>query len=375
VQYPAARRVSWRVGRGVRLLRRHRWVTARCGPSPRAAETSASSAANSSDHPLNACAGQPAPRTVPWICSSVTVISAVTTNRAGPLTPLRSARPGQCRITAGTTVIWHEVRDSGQRRADDAVALATLALTRGEPRGNEDTFAVLHGLYWLTVDIAKRTPLLLAVDDLHWADQPSQRFVAYLTRRLEGLAVVLVLTVREPRLGTAQQKALTAGLAAEASVIMLRPAALSTAACAELVSGTLGTDPSPAFQDACRDLTGGNPLLLRGLLTSLAAEGMAGTDAEVPHLRRLTPAMVARSVLLQLGSPGLPWRGRSGTPRPRSGGPECGHAGRQPQGPGGAAEPVLHPRTVPRAARCGQGVAAERLRRAEPRGRHPHRGG
>jgi DNA-binding CsgD family transcriptional regulator len=195
-----------------------------------------------------------------------------------------------------------EIRaEGGQRRADDAVALAALALTRGEPRGNEDTFAVLHGLYWLTVDIAKRTPLLLAVDDLHWADQPSQRFVAYLARRLEGLAVVLVLTVREPRLGTAQQKALTAGLAAEASVIMLRPAALSTAACAELVSGTLGTDPSPAFQDACRDLTGGNPLLLRGLLTSLAAEGMAGTDAEVPHLRRLTPAMVARSVLLQLG--------------------------------------------------------------------------
>ena len=195
-----------------------------------------------------------------------------------------------------------EIRTGGgQRLADDAVVLAALALTRDAPRGDEDSFAVLHGLYWLTADIAQQAPLLLAVDDLHWADQPSQRFAAHLAHRLEGLAVLLVLTVREPRSGTAQQKSLIAGLAAEASVIALRPAALGAAACAELVRGTLGADPSPAFQDACRELTGGNPLLLRGLLASLAAEGVKGTDAEVPHLRRLTPGSVSRSVLLQLG--------------------------------------------------------------------------
>ncbi len=189
----------------------------------------------------------------------------------------------------------------GQWRADDAVALAALALTRDAQPGDEDSFAVLHGLYWLTADIAQQAPLLLAVDDLHWADQPSRRFVAHLAHRLEGLAVLLVLTVREPRSGTAQQKSLIAGLAAEASVITLRPAALSAAACAELVRGALGADPSPAFQDACRELTGGNPLLLRGLLASLTVEGVKGTDAEVPHLRRLTPGSVSRSVLLQLG--------------------------------------------------------------------------
>ena len=195
-----------------------------------------------------------------------------------------------------------EIRTGGrQRLADDAVALAALALTRDAPPGDEDSFAVLHGLYWLTADIAQQAPLLLAVDDLHWADQPSQRFVAHLAHRLEGLAVLLVLTVREPRSGTAQQKSLIAGLAAEASVIALRPAALGAAACAELVRGTLGVDPSRAFQDACRELTGGNPLLLRGLLASLAVEGVKGTDAEVPHLRRLTPGSVSRSVLLQLG--------------------------------------------------------------------------
>ena len=43
---------------------------------------------------------------------------------------------------------------------------------------------VLHGLYWLTSNLADRAPLLLAVDDAHWADEPSLRFLAYLARRV-----------------------------------------------------------------------------------------------------------------------------------------------------------------------------------------------
>src|SRR5580700_5083135 len=194
-----------------------------------------------------------------------------------------------------------DVRAGGGQLAGDAVALAARALTGGAEGGDENSFAVLHGLYWLTADIAQQRPLLLAVDDLHWADQPSQRFIAYLVRRLDGLAVLLALTVREPRSGTARDKALTAGLAMETSVITLRPAALSAAACGDLVRRMLGTVPSVAFQHACRELTGGNPLLLRGLLAGLVNEGISGTDADLPHLRRLTPGTVSRSVLLQLG--------------------------------------------------------------------------
>src|SRR5450631_1440142 len=91
----------------------------------------------------------------------------------------------------------------GQGLAGDAAALAAPALTHGGYQGEEDSFSVLHGLYWLTAGIAQGAPLLLAVDDLHWADQPSLRFIAHLAHRLEGLRVLLMLTVREPRSGTA----------------------------------------------------------------------------------------------------------------------------------------------------------------------------
>src|SRR4051794_35707981 len=41
------------------------------------------------------------------------------------------------------------------------------------------TYATLHGLYWLVANAAAREPLVLAIDDLHWADAPSMRFIAF----------------------------------------------------------------------------------------------------------------------------------------------------------------------------------------------------
>ena len=41
-------------------------------------------------------------------------------------------------------------------------------------------FATLHGLYWLAVNVAEDAPLVLAVDDAQWADEPSLRFLLHL---------------------------------------------------------------------------------------------------------------------------------------------------------------------------------------------------
>ena len=59
-------------------------------------------------------------------------------------------------------------------------------------------FGALHGLYWLTVNLADRGPLVLVVDDAHWADPPSLRFLGYLSRRLDGLPVLLLAAARVP---------------------------------------------------------------------------------------------------------------------------------------------------------------------------------
>ena len=62
--------------------------------------------------------------------------------------------------------------------------------------GEDQAFAVRHGLYWLLSNLAATGPVLIAVDDAQWADAPSLRFLAYVARRLGGLPALVSLTVR-----------------------------------------------------------------------------------------------------------------------------------------------------------------------------------
>ena len=71
-------------------------------------------------------------------------------------------------------------------------AAAPAASVFGSPDGEGDvSFAALHGLFWVALNLAAERPLVLAVDDLHWCDRPSLRFLAYLARRLEGQPILV----------------------------------------------------------------------------------------------------------------------------------------------------------------------------------------
>ncbi|MBO0822143.1 MAG: ATP-binding protein, partial [Nocardiopsaceae bacterium] len=52
-----------------------------------------------------------------------------------------------------------------------------------------DPPAAIHGLYRRVADLAARRPVLIAVDDAHWADAPSLRWLAHLAARVDGLPV------------------------------------------------------------------------------------------------------------------------------------------------------------------------------------------
>ena len=152
-------------------------------------------------------------------------------------------------------------------------------------------FAALHGLYWLTANLAERGPLVLAVDDLQWADLPSLRFVAYLGRRLEGIPVLVAASTRPPGEADAALEELLADPATQA----VRPPALSEDAAAALVREALGPTAEDAFCAACHGATGGNPLLLRELLRTLEAEGVEPSAGSVDALDRIAPETVARA--------------------------------------------------------------------------------
>ena len=157
---------------------------------------------------------------------------------------------------------------------------------------------MLHGLYWLTVNASSERPLVLAVDDLHWCDHPSLRFLAYLARRLEGLPVLVACGLRpsEPGVDTA----LLRELAAEPVAVTLQPGALTEGSVAELVRARLGEPADAGFVAACHAATGGNPLLLDELLKVLAADGVASEARNAALIDELGPRAASRSVLVRL---------------------------------------------------------------------------
>jgi DNA-binding CsgD family transcriptional regulator len=161
---------------------------------------------------------------------------------------------------------------------------------------SDGAFSVLHGLYWLLNNIADEGPLALFVDDLHWSDQESLRFLNHLAPRLDGLSVAVVATTR-PGEGDAGAIARLAA-APETSVIGPRP--LSAEATLTLCEGRLGPDVAPEFAAACREATGGNPFFVEALLREAADQGFAADAGGAGRVREIAPAAVAQAVLLRL---------------------------------------------------------------------------
>jgi DNA-binding CsgD family transcriptional regulator len=161
----------------------------------------------------------------------------------------------------------------------------------------EGSFAVLHGLYWAVLNLAEERPVMIALDDLQWSDRPSLRFVAYLVRRLEGSPVLVAATLRSTEPGT--DPALIAEIGADPLCEAVRPGPLGEDAVIELVTERLG-EPDPRFAAACRDATGGNPLLLRHLIAALEQDGVAPTAAGATAVRDIGHRAVSRAVLLRL---------------------------------------------------------------------------
>ena len=125
-------------------------------------------------------------------------------------------------------------------------------------------FAVLHGLYWLTLNLAEQEPLLLAVDDAHWGDEASLRWLAYLASRLDGQSASLVVALR-PDEPASRSSPL---LAVRAAATALRPALLSQDAVAAIVRRTTRSVADDVVALAHR-ATGGNPFYLREFVRAL----------------------------------------------------------------------------------------------------------
>ena len=188
---------------------------------------------------------------------------------------------------------WTELTAGAATLAERALApeLAEPAL------GGDAMHSAARGLVWLVSNLGERGSTMLVVDDVHWGDAPSLRWLALLAHSLEELPVGVLCAVRSGEPSTAPE--LLAELLAVAPEPPVRPRPLGPFATETLVRERFAA-ASAEFAHACHSATGGNPFLIGALLAQLAADGVAPDEAAAARLSAFGPEQVARWVERQL---------------------------------------------------------------------------
>jgi DNA-binding CsgD family transcriptional regulator len=191
------------------------------------------------------------------------------------------------RLLDGPVVAARRLFGDGDDRAVGAVGLAPDA-----------GFAIAHALYWLALRLAEREPLLVVVDDVHWADDPSLRWLIYLSGRVSEAPIGVLVAARS---GEPDPADLVDVLALDPAARVHALSPLGTAAVSELVRRQLA-GAGEDFSRRCFELTAGNPLHLRALLAALDPSRSQPDETDLEAGATTAARALERSVLRRLAA-------------------------------------------------------------------------
>ena len=141
------------------------------------------------------------------------------------------------------------------------------AAAGGVGEASTDRLLLAAATLALLAAVAEDTPVLLVVDDAHWADPTSGRALSFALRRLLADRVLAVLT-RRP---TEELR-----IAGPWEPLELR--GLTEPDIAALIEGRTGVTPPPGVVERIRDETLGNPLAVSHLAERLPVDALAGAS-------------------------------------------------------------------------------------------------
>src|SRR5258706_8138669 len=161
----------------------------------------------------------------------------------------------------------------------------------------------------LLTGISHRRPVLLVLEDGHWADAPTLQLLRYLSRAAGSARLLLLATFRDAEADIPEALAETlADLRRSDAVVRMRVAGFSDEEVTEFIrraaGGEVGAGP-PELAKAIGDLTGGNAFLVcelwRALVETDVVEIVAGTVRLTRATTDLgTPESVREVVSLRL---------------------------------------------------------------------------
>lgn len=167
---------------------------------------------------------------------------------------------------------------AGRGAADVAALVPEMPLEAGDApsrgEGEQARFRLFESISQLLVRLAAGEPLVLFLDDLHWADADSLLLLQFLAPRLRGAAILLVGAYRDVDVRREHALAGTlASLAREAHCERVELRGLEPAAVAAMMESVAGVRPAPALAASVGRMTDGNPFFVRELTRLLADQG------------------------------------------------------------------------------------------------------
>lgn len=210
---------------------------------------------------------------------------------------------GGCHEREGTPPYWpwvqalrDQLRPSTSPAPGDGAAALTELLPHpaGEGAGWEpagtgpaaasEQFRMFDAVGTVLRQATEQGPVLLVLDDLHWADDSSLLLLEFIVRELASTSMVVLGTCREAE-PTGRRSVVELLKRVPARTIPLR--GLDRPAVRRLMTDALGRPPSDDVVRRVRDLTEGNPFFVIELASWMASSASADREGEaaleLPH--------------------------------------------------------------------------------------------
>jgi DNA-binding NarL/FixJ family response regulator len=160
---------------------------------------------------------------------------------------------------------------AGQGRAE----LARLLPEAGEPAAARDAEFAQSRLFELLLSllgrVGEQAPLVLVIEDLHWADRSTRDFLSFLLRATRGERLVLVATYRSDELHRRHPlRPFLANIERLDGVGRVEVQPFSRLELSAQLLGILGSHPESTVADALFQRSGGNPFFAEELLAATA---------------------------------------------------------------------------------------------------------
>lgn len=134
-------------------------------------------------------------------------------------------------------------------------------------------FRLFQAAVHYLVEFATSAPLVIVLDNLHWADKPSMRLLEFLTQEIGRYPILLVCTYRDIEITRKHPLFETLGeLARETQVTRLKLRGVEEAAVGKIVQTTVGEIFPSTLIRAVHQHTEGNPLFVVEVARVLAEE-------------------------------------------------------------------------------------------------------